>query len=62
VAGRCLSAESAAFASARVIGPCMLAGQAVAAAARLMRERDTAAAEVDIDELRAQLAALGVPL
>ncbi len=62
VAGRCLSAESAAFASARVIGPCMLAGQAVAAAAQLMRERDTAAADVDVDALRAQLAALGVPL
>jgi hypothetical protein len=62
VAGRCLSAESAAFASARVIGPCMLAGQAVAAAARLMHERDTTAAGVDVDELRAQLAALGVPL
>jgi len=62
VAGRCLSAESAAFASARVIGPCMLAGQAVAAAARLMGERDVSAADVDIEELRAQLAALGVPL
>jgi len=40
----------------------MLAGQAVAAAAQLMRERDTAAADVDVDALRAQLAALGVPL
>ena len=30
VAGRCLSADPMAFASARVIGPCMLAGQAVA--------------------------------
>jgi glycine/D-amino acid oxidase-like deaminating enzyme len=62
VAGRCLSAESAAFASARVIGPCMLAGQAVAAAARLMHERHTSAADVDVDALRAQLSVLGVPL
>jgi glycine/D-amino acid oxidase-like deaminating enzyme len=62
VAGRCLSADSAAFASARVIGPCMLAGQAVAAAAALMGERDTSAADVDVDALRAQLSALDVPL
>jgi hypothetical protein len=62
VAGRCLSAESAAFASARVIGPCMLAGQAVAAAADLMRRRNTAAVDVDVDALRAQLSELGVPL
>jgi hypothetical protein len=62
VAGRCLSAESAAFASARVIGPCMLEGQAVAVAARLMRDGDAAADAVDVDALRAELIGLGVPL
>jgi len=62
VAGRCLSADAGAFGSARVIGPCMLEGQAVAVAARLMRDADTRAAAVDVDRLRAELAALGVPL
>jgi glycine/D-amino acid oxidase-like deaminating enzyme len=62
VAGRCLSAESAAFASVRVIGPCMLEGQAVAAAARLIRDRDTRAADVDVEHLRSDLSELGVPL
>jgi hypothetical protein len=62
VAGRCLSADSGAFGSVRVIGPCMLEGQAVAGAARLMRDADTKAIAVDVDRLRADLAALGVPL
>jgi hypothetical protein len=62
VAGRCLSAESAAFASVRVIGPCMLEGQATAAAARLIRDRDVRAADLDVEHLRADLAELGVPL
>jgi len=62
VAGRCLSADAGAFGSARVIGPCMLEGQAVALAARLIRDADTRAAAVDVDRLRADLAALGVPL
>jgi hypothetical protein len=38
VAGRCLSADPMAFASVRVIGPCMLEGQAAAVAARHLRE------------------------
>ena len=62
VAGRCLSAESAAFASVRVLGPCMLEGQAVAAAAQRMIEDQTSGAQVDVDRLRAELAGLGVPL
>jgi hypothetical protein len=62
VAGRCLSAESAAFASVRVIGPCMIEGQAVAAAARLVRDGDLRAADVDVERLRSDLAELGVPL
>ncbi len=62
VAGRCLSAAPAAFASARVIGPCMLEGQAAAVAARILNERGGSAADVDVERLRRELAALGVPL
>ena len=62
VAGRCLSADAMAFASARVIGPCMLAGQAVAVAAQQLRDRDVAARDADVDAIRHELAALGVPL
>ena len=62
VAGRCLSAEGGGFASARVIGPCMLGGQAVAVAASLLARKDQAAQELDVDALRAELAALGVPV
>lgn len=60
--GRCISADADAFASVRVIGPCMLEGQAAAAAARQLRDRDVAARDVDVDSLRRDLAALGVPL
>jgi hypothetical protein len=62
VAGRCISAEPMAFASVRVIGPCMLEGQAVAVAARHLRDRDVAARDADTDAIRADLAKLGVPL
>ncbi len=62
VAGRCLSADADGFASARVIGPCMLAGQAVAVAARLAEEKDLACSEVDVEALRQRLSELGVPL
>jgi FAD dependent oxidoreductase len=62
VAGRCLSAEPAAFASVRVIGPCMLEGQAVAAAARLACDAGVRAADVDVEKLRAHLTTLAVPL
>jgi hypothetical protein len=60
--GRCVSADADAFASLRVIGPCMLEGQAAALAARQIRDRDVAAREVDVDAVRRELAALGVPL
>jgi hypothetical protein len=62
MAGRCLSAEGGGFASARVIGPCMLGGQAVAAAALRIVRDDVDARELDVDALRADLSALGVPL
>jgi hypothetical protein len=61
-AGRCISADPAAFASVRVIGPCMLEGQAAAVAARQLRDRDVDAREADVDAIRADLATLGVPL
>lgn len=62
VAGRCLSADPDAFASARVIGPCMLEGQAAAVAAGLLCKSDGAARALDVDRLRVDLAGLGVPL
>jgi glycine/D-amino acid oxidase-like deaminating enzyme len=62
VAGRCLSAEPDAFGSVRVIGPCMLEGQAVAVSARLVRDADCAARDIDIAQLRHELTARGVPL
>jgi hypothetical protein len=62
VAGRCVSADAGAFASVRVIGPCMLEGQAVALAARQICERGVAAREADVDAIRHGLEKLGVPL
>jgi hypothetical protein len=62
VAGRCLSADAMAFASVRVIGPCMLEGQAVAVAARHLRDHDVPARDADIDQIRHDLTHLDVPL
>jgi hypothetical protein len=62
VAGRCLSADPDAFASVRVIGPCMLEGQAVGLAARIIGKDAVPAREIDIDRLRADLVALDVPI
>lgn len=62
VAGRCLAATREAFASARVIGPCMAEGQAAATAALIARDAGTDVAAVDPDALRHRLAAQGVPL
>ena len=61
-AGRCISATREGFASVRVIGPCMGEGQAAALAVALARPKGGALADVDPGELRARLAALGVPL
>jgi len=61
-AGRCLSADSAAFGSVRVIGPCMLEGQATAAAARQICDEGVPAAGVDVDRLRRVLSEWAVPL
>jgi hypothetical protein len=62
VVGRCVSASREAFASVRVIGPCMGEGQAAAAAVALAIPGATPLPRVDPDALRTRLAALGVPL
>ncbi len=62
VVGRCVSATREAFASVRVIGPCMLEGQAAALAVAEALPRGTALAAVDVAAVRARLAALDVPL
>jgi hypothetical protein len=62
VAGRCLSATREGFASVRVIGPCMSEGQAAAVAVAAALPRGTALPAIDPGEIRARLAALGVPL
>jgi len=60
--GRCVSADAGAFASVRVIGPCMLEGQAAGAAAEILCAQGGAARDLDVERLRHRLAALGVPL
>jgi hypothetical protein len=62
VAGRCVSATREAFASVRVIGQCMTEGQAAALAVAEALPAGTALPAVDVDAVRARLAALGVPL
>jgi ribulose 1,5-bisphosphate synthetase/thiazole synthase len=62
VVGRCVSATREAFASVRVIGPCMAEGQAAALAVAEALPRGRALGDVDVDAVRARLAALGVPL
>jgi len=62
VAGRCVSATREGFGSVRVIGPCMGEGQAAATAVEIARARGSALPDVDPGELRARLAAAGVPL
>jgi hypothetical protein len=62
VAGRCLSASREAFASVRVIGPCMGEGQAAALAVAIAHPRGDALDAIDAGELRARLARAGVPL
>jgi hypothetical protein len=59
--GRCLSATREGFASVRVIGPCMGAGQAAALAVAAALPRARALPDVDVDEVRARLRALDVP-
>jgi hypothetical protein len=62
VAGRCVSATREAFASVRVIGPCMAEGQAAAFAVAEALPHGTALADVDVEAVRTRLAAASVPL
>jgi hypothetical protein len=62
VAGRCVSATREAFASVRVIGPCMLEGQAAALAVAEALPHASALDAVDVGAVRARLDRLGVPL
>jgi hypothetical protein len=57
VAGRCISAQREAFASVRVIGPCMSEGQAAAVAVKVAGDGTLPA--VDCDAVRARLTDLG---
>ena len=60
--GRCISATREGFASVRVIGPCMLEGQAAGVAAALAVRAGAPFPKLDIDTLRSRLSDLGVPL
>lgn len=60
--GRAVSATREGFASVRVLGPCMSAGQAAATAVAVAAPRGGALPDVDVDAVRARLARLGVPL
>jgi hypothetical protein len=60
--GRCLSATREGFASARVIGPCMLEGQAAGIAAVQAVRKGTAFPKLDVGVVRSRLAELAVPL
>lgn len=62
VAGRNLSATHLAQASARVAGPCFAMGEAAGAAARLMLETGTSAAQLSVAALQAHLSAHGALL
>ncbi len=61
VVGRCVSATREAFASLRVIGPCMAEGQAAAVAAATAGDTGLLAT-VDVEAVRAGLTRLDVPL
>jgi hypothetical protein len=61
-AGRCISATREGFASVRVIGPCMLEGQAAGVAAAEALRTATPVPRLDVDAVRARLSELGVPL
>lgn len=62
VAGRCLSADHGAHASARVAAQCFIMGEAAGIAAALAILKKNAIAETDIGELRARLLANGALL
>jgi 2-polyprenyl-6-methoxyphenol hydroxylase-like FAD-dependent oxidoreductase len=55
VAGRCLSADQAAQGSARVMGPCMMMGQAAGTAAAMAAEQGIQLRNIDKTRLREKL-------
>ncbi|MBR1927563.1 MAG: FAD-dependent oxidoreductase, partial [Bacteroidales bacterium] len=59
VAGRCLSANSMAAGSARVMATCMAMGQGAGVAAAMAAARDSKTRNVDIKELRSSLISQG---
>jgi hypothetical protein len=60
--GRCISATREGFASARVIGPCMLEGQAAGIAAVHAVQKGIAFPKLDVGAVRSRLTELAVPL
>jgi len=62
VAGRCLSADLDAQASARVMGTCLAMGQAAGVAAAMAAQGRTSPAAISVEELRDRLRALGAVL
>ncbi|MDP6709438.1 MAG: FAD-dependent oxidoreductase [Alphaproteobacteria bacterium] len=62
VAGRCISAERRALASARITGTCMAMGQAAGTAAALAAAAGTSPRALDVDALRQTLKAAGAIL
>lgn len=62
VAGRCISAELRALASARITGTCMAMGQAAGTAAALAAAASVSLRELDVDALRRTLKAEGAIL
>lgn len=60
VAGRCISAEREVLGPIRIMGPCMMMGQAAGTASAMAKEADCRYAEVCVDKLREKLWAAGV--
>ncbi|MCE5239784.1 FAD-dependent oxidoreductase [bacterium] len=53
--GRCISATHEAINTLRLIGPCMLTGEAAGTAAALAAERDVAPRDIDVAEIQSRL-------
>ncbi len=60
VAGRCVSSAREVLGPVRIMGPCMMMGQAAGTAAAMRKAAGCSFAEVNTDELRAKLWAAGV--